>query len=342
MLSVPACVSVGPTTVSRDRFDYGTEIGDSWKQQTLINLVRLRYYDMPVFVEVGQIVGGYTLETGVTASGTFGNGVTDLWSLGGSGKLTDRPTITYVPITGNDFLRSLMTPVSPESVFFSIQANWPADIVFALSVDSINGLRNQRLTSGGYPGDADFFRVARFLREAQRSGAFDMRIRQGREGERSTVLFIRSETMSAEMQAEAEAVRQLLGLERDRADYRLTYGSLAASPDEMAVRTRSMLQVMLEIAATIDVPPEHVSEGRATAGLGSLENAAGAQRLLRISSSSDRPRSSFVSVQHHDHWFYIDDTDLKSKGVFTFLMLLFTLADTSEPQALPLITIPAG
>src|SRR4029453_7913574 len=109
----------------------------------------------------------------------------DSWTLGASSKLTDRPTITYVPVTGNDFLRALMTPMSPESVLFAVQANWPADLVFGLSVISINGLRNQRLSMGGTaPGDADFFPVVQFMREVQRSGAFDMRIREGKEGER--------------------------------------------------------------------------------------------------------------------------------------------------------------
>jgi len=34
--------SLGPGTVSRDRFDYGRSIGESWKHQTLLNIVRLR------------------------------------------------------------------------------------------------------------------------------------------------------------------------------------------------------------------------------------------------------------------------------------------------------------
>jgi hypothetical protein len=344
VLASPGCYTLGPTTLSRDRFDYGTEIGDSWKRQTLINLVRLRYYDMPVFVDVGQIVGGYTLETGVSAGGAFpSGGGPDTWTLGGSSKLTDRPTITYVPITGNDFLRALMTPMSPESVLFAVQANWPADVVFGLSVISVNGLRNQRLTmSGGGQGDPDFFRVVQFMRDVQRSGAFDMRIREGKEGERSTVLFIRRNNLSPEMVAEAAHFREALHLEPERNDYRLVYGSLPSAPDEIAIQTRSMLQVMLEVAALMDVPPEDITDGRATPGATAVQQVAGALKELRIRTSKGEPDDPFVSARYHDNWYYIDDTDLRSKGVFSFLMLMFTLADTSERQELPLITIPAG
>jgi len=55
---VAACTSVGPGTVARDRFDYGRAISDSWKLQTLLNIVKVRYVDPPIHMEVGQIVSG--------------------------------------------------------------------------------------------------------------------------------------------------------------------------------------------------------------------------------------------------------------------------------------------
>ena len=51
---VAACTSIGPGTVPHDRIDYGTSIGNSWKEQTLLNIVKLRYADMPIFLEIAQ------------------------------------------------------------------------------------------------------------------------------------------------------------------------------------------------------------------------------------------------------------------------------------------------
>jgi hypothetical protein len=65
-LAASACSSVGPATVPRDRIDYGTAIGDSWKQQTLLNIVKLRYGDMPIFLEIAQVIAGYQIESTVT------------------------------------------------------------------------------------------------------------------------------------------------------------------------------------------------------------------------------------------------------------------------------------
>jgi hypothetical protein len=51
VLSIAACSSIGPGTVP---LDYAEVIGDSWKQQTLLNIVKLRYANIPIFLEVGQ------------------------------------------------------------------------------------------------------------------------------------------------------------------------------------------------------------------------------------------------------------------------------------------------
>ena len=70
-LLLTGCTHLGPKTVAVDRFDYSTAIADSWKQQTLLNIVKLRYMDLPVFVDVASIVSGYSMQTGVSVNGTL-------------------------------------------------------------------------------------------------------------------------------------------------------------------------------------------------------------------------------------------------------------------------------
>ena len=119
-LALTGCQSIGPHTVATDRFDYSSAIADSWKQQTLLNIVKLRYLDLPVFVDVSSIVAGYSLQTGVGVGGMLstGNAIQGN-TLSGSGQAiyTDRPTITYTPLTGQKFLRGLMTPIEPKNIF---------------------------------------------------------------------------------------------------------------------------------------------------------------------------------------------------------------------------------
>src|SRR5205823_12943560 len=104
---VTGCKSIGPGTVPRDRFEYSSSIGESWKRQTLLNIVKLRYLDPPIFVDVGQIIAGYSLETSFNAGGSLPESAAlggNTAMLGGSSRFTDRPTITYTPLTGNKFV----------------------------------------------------------------------------------------------------------------------------------------------------------------------------------------------------------------------------------------------
>ena len=71
LLGLTGCHSIGPGSIPGDRSDYSSSVGDSWKRRTLLNIVKLRYLDPPLLLDVGRIVAGYTLQTGVSASGTL-------------------------------------------------------------------------------------------------------------------------------------------------------------------------------------------------------------------------------------------------------------------------------
>ncbi len=175
------CKHLGPKTIAVDRFDYGTAIADSWKQQTLLNIVKLRYMDLPVFMDVASIVSGYSMETAIRVNGQVAkSGAGDtLAGLGASGTFTDRPTITYIPMTGEKFLRGIITPIDPKHIFFLLQSGYAADFILGMSVESLNGLRN-RSTAGGVVREADpaFTRALNLLRDVQAAGAFGMRVEE--------------------------------------------------------------------------------------------------------------------------------------------------------------------
>ena len=341
-----ACHSIGPGTVARDRFDYSSSISESWKRQTLLNIVKLRYLDPPIFVDVGQIVAGYSLETALTAGGTLpensalgGNTAT----VGGSVRYTDRPTITYTPLTGDKFVKALMTPLPPESVFFTIQSGWPADAILFTAVARINGLRNQEASLSGLTlADPRFMRVLELMRQLQVSGAVGMRVEQDAQKHENTLLTFRTTADSAEARAASRELRELLSLAPDVQEFNLVFGAASSTNTELAVQTRSLLHILTILAAQVEVPPEHVDQGRAAPGAREAEkDGATVVRVARIQSSKGKPGDAYVAVPYRDHWFWIDDRDLKSKRAFAFMMMLFTLSDNGQKEPPPMITIPA-
>jgi hypothetical protein len=339
------CKSIGPGTVPRDRFEYSSAIAESWKRQALLNIIKLRYLEPPTFVDVGQIVSGYSLETAVSLGGNLsslgavqGNSVV----AGGSARLTDRPTITYTPLTGTRFVRALMTPLPPDAVLYTIQSGWPANAVLFASVAVMNGLKNQEASIAGMtPPDPKFMRALELFRQIQATGAVGLRVRQDAQKQQAIVLTIRSKDVSDDTLTAARELRGLLHLDPEASELKVAFGATANDDKELALQTRSMLHIMMTMAAQADVPPEDVAQGRTPPNYLANEPGTESPRLIRIQSSKSKPADAYVVVNYRNHWFWIDDRDLRSKRSFAFMMMLFSLAETGEKESLPLITIPA-
>jgi hypothetical protein len=347
ILLLAACTNIGPKTVPRDRFDYNTAIADSWKEQTLLNIVKLRYADMPLFVEVSSVVSGYTIEGSVNLGGTVsseGTAQGDFLSLGTAGKYTDRPTITYAPITGAKFNENFMTPIPPRAILFLLQSGWPADMIFPITVDSINGLRS-RVAAGTSQrrGDPDYYRVITLLRKIQLSGAVGMRIIKGNDQKETTVLFFHRTNITPEILSLIQEVNRLLGLDPGKQELTVSYGLIPKSNQEIAILTRSILHIMVDLATQIEVPAEHVADGSTVPSLLLPEGAEEKiGQLIQVKSGREKPKHAFTAVRYENHWFWIDKRNFRSKRTFAFLMILFSLTETGGKEGLPLVTIPAG
>ncbi len=337
------CASIGPGTVARDRFDYTNAISESWKNQMLLNLVKLRYGDAPVFLDVASLINSYQV-SGAANLGATGQLVSPYQAtpnVGVAGTYSNTPTITYNPLTGEKFSKSMLTPIPPSSIFFFIQAGYDVGAVLRVLVQSINGIRN---SYGGLvrtrPADPQFYLLIERMRRIQDSGAYEIRVQKSTEREALAGVF--SDKVDEKTEADITEVRKMLGLDPHAREFRIIYGSIASNDKEIAILSRSVLQVILNLAASIEVPENHVAEKRVNPS--SVEERADGSPvppLMRIRSSLEKPEDAFVAVPYHNYWFWIDDKDLRSKGLFSFLMFIFNLVDTGVKEGAPVVTIPA-
>ena len=345
LLYLTGCASIGPGSVSRDRFAYTDAISESWKKQMLINMVKIRYADAPVFLEVVSIINQYGLETEFNAGFSWNAFLpTDSQQFGGRGRYLERPTITYQPLTGDKFTRSLMTPIPPAGLMSLLESGWRADMLFRLCLQSVNGIYNRRAGNMDlFEPDPEFYVLISSLRKVQESRAVGIRVLETKDKKKNNVMFFRKKGVSPEVVAESNKVRKLLSLDLDAQEFTVVYGSLPTNDKEIAMLSRSMLEILIELSSRIDVPETHVAEERAfpTFVGGSAEDYD-LPPLFRVQSDREEPVDAFVAVEYRDHWFWIDDRDLRSKRVFSFLMYLFSLAERGEPQQAPVLTIPTG
>ena len=90
------CSSIGPQTIPRDRIEYSEAIANSMHRQMLLNIVRLRYGEMPLFLDVSSVINQYTA-TGSASALLVPDGDSEF---GAGGSYSDRPTVTFPSTPG--------------------------------------------------------------------------------------------------------------------------------------------------------------------------------------------------------------------------------------------------
>ncbi|MBK9325323.1 MAG: hypothetical protein IPN00_02940 [Hydrogenophilales bacterium] len=87
LLAFTGCAPLGPPTVSRDRFEYTNAVAESWKRQMLLNILKIRYGDAPIFLDVTSIINQYSLETELRGTLGWSNPpIADRQELAGTGR----------------------------------------------------------------------------------------------------------------------------------------------------------------------------------------------------------------------------------------------------------------
>ncbi len=296
---ISGCAGVGPPTVARDRFDYVSAISESWKQQTLLNLLKTRYADAPVFMDVTSVINQYAVEGQIELGASWAESpLSNSQNVAGSGKYTDRPTITYSPLMGEKFTKSLMTPIPVPGILFLLQSGYPADYVIRVTVHTINGIENQFGGSmTGRAADHRFKDLITSLRMIQLAGGLGMRVKP--EGDRKAIVMFFRPVTDESIANELKKAQELLGLNADAREFRVAYGSFAADDREIAILSRSMLQIMVDFASFIDVPPSDVAEGRVYASEDN-DGEGDFPPLIRVANSTSKPGDAYTAVRYRD------------------------------------------
>jgi hypothetical protein len=340
-LLLAGCASIGPATIKRDRTDYSGSMASSWKEQMLLNIVKFRYFDPPVFLDVSSVVSTQELQTQADAtarlfphpSGTSqGYGNVEV-----IGRYTDRPTVSYTPLTGERFINSLLRPIPPQTIFSMIEAGHDAGFILQLAVRGINGIYNSSYSPARERRiDPAFDKVRTAIRRIQQAGAIGMRTVPIAKGTAAWVSF----RPGAGVDGDIRFVKTVLHIAAPRDEFLLIFGSRHKA-NEIALLTRSMQEIMTELSAGVDVPGEDIAEGRATPSRVGAD-AETTYPLIHIHASNTAPIDAYAVAHYRDLYFWVDDQDLRSKRVFMFLMMMSALSETRAVPQVPIVTIPTN
>jgi hypothetical protein len=129
---------VGPAAVRSTRMRYNEVVRSTSDEQLLMNLVRLRYADTPVFIDLPNITSQFEVAAGASDPGR-GGGQTTFGIAGASGR--DTPTLSYHPRQGREVAKALLNPLSAD-LFSVVNAGARLEQFLWMTLNDFNDVQN--------------------------------------------------------------------------------------------------------------------------------------------------------------------------------------------------------
>nr|WP_241502780.1 hypothetical protein [Bombella intestini] len=372
-LLLGGCQPIGPEHLQNDQLAYSRALGEVQKREMLLNIVRLRYGEPPAFLDTTQVIAGYNVSRSFSG-GYYGYPASAVSNyLFGSGTVSqaENPTITYQPMTGEQYAENVVRPISPTAIMPLSLGGMAIDTLLRLTAQSIDGLSNVRGVGPFGGGSVRFYLLLHDLRQLQLAGAMTVRIstddpsasgRGGKSGSGSNgqgsgnagggangngsggasgehIYLVLTTTADSNLQAIQGEVRRLLHLDPNATEAEIVYGPYPKKQGQVAILTRSMLAMLTQLSYEMDVPERDVRSGRTLPTIGQV--GIESRPEVAIHSGASAPDGSYVSVFYKKCWYWISDTDFRSKEAFTMVQVLSNLAATSHSGG-AVVTIPAG
>jgi hypothetical protein len=289
--------------IREDYLDFNQTLQYNQNQQMLLNLVRMRYRESPLFLKVGALSSSYDFEMSAqanvgrsTGNKSYGLGVNSTYSV--------RPTITYTPIEGNTYVRQVLAEVDGNTFALLLRSGWPVRTLCHVMVERIAGAVNNE-DDDTYP---EFNRYVEALAGAQSRRALDVVTRDG-------------ETMLREATPKVDIPGEVPGPTEEEHLLPLSQ-----------VQLRSFLDIMFFLGKNTRVPPEQAAQVK----------EAKQNDWIVIRSSADMPDDALVAVKYQGYYFSIANTDIRSKDTFALIKLLFQIQAGDIKTMQPILTLPVA
>ena len=328
VIILSSCTMYGPVFIKSERNQYNQAIQKTNDEQLLLNLVRLKYHDNPLFMEVNNIASQFTLQNEIGLGAALQAGAKGIFTPSTSTYVEERPTISYSPLHGENFVKGVLTPITLKTIVLLFHSGWSIERVFKVCLQGMDKLKNAPSASGPTPKIAPktgkFFKAVNFLRQLQSQGGLDLVYRVS-DGESQLVIHI-SEAFKNSQPANqfARSINASIG----QTSY--VFGAPSIKDKQsIDIVTRSLLGVMFYLSEAVEVPKQDILEGRVTLTKTDegevFDWAEITGELLRIHNSPNPPVDVSLLIFYRNYWFYISDSDLVSKSTFSLLAQIYAL-----------------
>ena len=135
LILLTGCLS--PIALNRAVIAYDEAVTDAISQQLLVNIVRAHYRQPIHFTGVSNIAATFTFAANAGATPALGGlaGATLMPIFGGS--LAESPTISIVPIEGEEFTKRLLTPFPQSKLTLLLRQHYDVDMLLRMMAQEV-------------------------------------------------------------------------------------------------------------------------------------------------------------------------------------------------------------
>ena len=326
------------------RMAYNEAITETNNQQMLKVFVSNRYEDPNSMLAVSSVTANVSLSSSARVEAGFGDSDNfdgNLAPFSGGFVYEENPTISYVPLAGERYMRQIMSPL-PLSVVMNITRSMPhPETAYNMLIASVNGIRNPAFLYDDQQVDPDFERFVSLITRLDRAHC----LHWVGDTEQTGVMDLVIETAAPCDQPGVDLLN-LLGI-RERAtpgtpvSLPVAPSRASRDPSVISLVTRNLWSLVDILSAAVQVPAEDATNGTAT----SFPKLGAVGEELEIRHTRSRPETAYVAVEHRDGWFYIDDSDFVTKRYFKLLNSLWSAAMANSlgtSQSAPVLTVPVS
>lgn len=327
---------------SGGRTSYNNTLQKTSKDQMLLNIVRLRYFDIPYFLDVGTVTTQFTYKTTVAPSFTIpGFNEKNPAKVGGEVQWQNQPTIQYAPVQGQAYAKQLLQPVDLRTIQQLCYSGWAVDRVFSLILQGFDGLLNAPEAAGPLHTEIvrsdEFAEAVKLLRHFQLLGELQVGVDypQSNKGDQAKQTH-QLQLAFPSKGKEAKRLEELLvGLKEKDGRYYLNVKLGFDNNGRIGVLPRSILSSIYFLSQGVEVPPNDRCIQPCN-----LKN--GGSELITIRNSAHSPSNAYAAIKYRDRWYYIHERDVESKKTFVLLLQLYNLQGSEMVLPPPVLTLPLG
>lgn len=344
MVLLTSCQRLGPYVVAPERLSYNRVIQYNEKQQVLLNIVRLRYGDTPLFVSLDSLVSQFQFQKSASLDLLFTSPLTGNTVEPNIGvSFSESPTLTYIPLTGAEYIKRFLTPINVRVVYSLLQSSWGANHVFRLMLQRIGNYENAtgaaRSVSSRLPEYKEFLKLGNALRLIEKQNNL------GLDYQNFDKVFAIKLTFNHYSSYPAEWKKQLKKLQVSAAVpyVWLIDQKIAPRPHVVFIQTRTTLGLLNYLSKGVELPPEHIKQEFAPQTRlpngGVFNWTLLTQGTMKIKYSTTHPKNYYTAIEYKGYWFYIEQSDSNSKETLSLFSILMEANHNNNYRKAPVFTI---